>query len=223
MNLKNAINESKIPSSILLEVQYLAPIQYYTKFVMYPNVCLEQHENYRKGSFRNRCYLATANGVVALSIPLLKGKHQQANIKTVAIDNRQDWQLIHWRSIQTAYGNSPFFEYYKDDLLLIYKKKYDLLFNFCLDLQELVLNSLQLQPSIQFSNSYQKEPVDGQVDFRNRILPKNYLNPNDPHFEAAIYPQVFEDRHGFLPNLSILDLLFCTGPEGANYLIMSAK
>jgi len=116
--------------SILLEVQYLAPIQYYTKFVKYANVFLEQHENYRKGSFRNRCCIATANGVIALTIPLLKGKHQQANIKEVSIDNSKNWQLMHWRSIQTAYGNSPFFEYYKDDFKLIYQKKYDLLFNF---------------------------------------------------------------------------------------------
>jgi len=209
--------------SILLEVQYLAPIQYYTKFVKYANVFLEQHENYRKGSFRNRCCIATANGVIALTIPLLKGKHQQANIKEVSIDNSKNWQLMHWRSIQTAYGNSPFFEYYKDDFKLIYQKKYDLLFNFCLDLQELVLNSLQLTAPIHLSDSFVKETGAGQVDFRNQILPKNYLKPNDIHFESSEYPQVFEDRHGFLPNLSILDLLFCTGAEATSYLMMSTK
>ena len=210
-------------ASILLEVQYLGPIQYYTKFLKYPTVVLEQHENYRKGSFRNRCCIATANGVVALSIPLLKGKHQQAGIRTVQIDNRQPWQLMHWRSIQTAYGSSPFFEYYKDDLLLIYQKKYDLLFDFCLDLQELVLNSLQLTPVVELSSEFVKDTAGTPIDFRNQILPKHYQDSLDDAFEPSPYPQVFEDRHGFLSNLSILDLLFCTGPEAIYYLQMSLK
>ncbi|MDC0230845.1 WbqC family protein [Aureispira] len=210
-------------SSILLELQYLGPVQYYTKFIKYDRIYFEQHENYRKGSFRNRCCLATSNGIVTLSIPLLKGKHQQAHIKTVAIDNSKNWQLMHWRSIQTAYGNSPFFEYYKDELQQLYKKKYDLLFKFCLDVQELILNYLQIIPSIHFTSSFTKEVFGNQIDFRNTILPKNYTFSDDIEFNAHSYPQVFEDRHGFLPNLSILDLLFCTGPEASHYLQLSIK
>ncbi|BDS15082.1 WbqC family protein [Aureispira anguillae] len=210
-------------TSILLEIQYLGPIQYYSKFVKYPNLYIEQHENYRKGSFRNRCCIATANGVVPLSIPLLKGKHQQANIRTVAIDNSKNWQTIHWRSIKTAYGNSPFFEYYQDDFSLIYQKKYDLLFDFCLDLQELVLNSLQIAPSIQYTTAFNKATDETVTDFRNCILPKNYTAPKDSDFKIIPYPQVFEDRLGFVANLSILDLLFCTGPEAIYYLQMNIQ
>mgnify|MGYP000630726135 FL=1 len=106
--------------SILLELQYLGPVQYYSKFLKFESVVIEQHENYRKGSFRNRCIIASANGTVSLSIPLLKGKHQQTNIQSVAIDNHGKWQLMHWRSIQTAYGNSPFFDYYKDDFKALF-------------------------------------------------------------------------------------------------------
>ncbi len=206
-----------------MEIQYLGPIQCFTKYVKHNKVCIEQHENYRKGSFRNRCCIATANGIVSLSIPLLKGKHQQANIKKVAIDNNSNWQSIHWKSIQTAYGNSPFFEYYKDDLIPLFQKKYDLLFNFCLDVHELVLRVLQLKTTVSFSSSFCKKTDEKQLDFRSQVLPKNYLHSDDPHFEATTYPQVFEDRHGFIPNLSILDLIFCTGPEAGTYLMSCVK
>lgn len=210
-------------TSILLEIQYWGSIQYYSKFLKYDTIQIEQHENYRKGSFRNRCCIATANGVISLSIPLLKGKHQQANIKTVAIDNSRNWKTMHWRSIKTAYGNSPFFEYYQDDFELLYQKEHRLLFDFCLDVQELVLNSLCLSPTIQYSTSFEKDTAPNTIDFRNTCLPKNYAIPNDSSFTIVPYPQVFEDRLGFLPNLSILDLLFCTGPEAVYYLQMSIQ
>lgn len=205
-------------TAILIEVQYLGTVQYYSKFLKHHTVFLEQHENYRKGSFRNRCYIATANGVIPLSIPLLKGKHQQANIRTIKIDNTKNWQTLHWRSIKTAYGSSPFFEYYQDEFEALYQKDYVHLFDFCLDLQELVLSCLQIAPSIQFSETFLKEPSEDLLDFRNSILPKNYSKPDDANFTPSPYPQVFEDRLGFVANLSILDLLFCTGPEAVYYL-----
>jgi len=205
-------------SSILIEIQYLAPVQYYTKLIQYPQVIVEQQENYRKGSFRNRCYIATANGVLALSIPLKKGKNQQTNIREVRIDNSTNWQLMHWRSIRTAYGKSPFFEFYQDDLSIIYGKRFDLLFNFCLELQELVINLLQLAPNISLSQQFEKEVAEDVLDYRNALLPKNYKDNEDPSFRPIPYPQVFEDRNGFIPNMSILDLLFCAGPEAIRYL-----
>ncbi len=205
-------------TAILMELQYLGTVQYYSKFLKHDSIYLEQHENYRKGSFRNRCYIATANGVIPLSIPLLKGKHQQANIRSIKIDNSKNWQTLHWRSIKTAYGSSPFFEYYQDDFEILYHKPYVLLFDFCLDLQELVLNCLQITPNIHLSETFVKTPQKEVLDFRNCILPKNYTAPADASFKPAPYPQVFEDRLGFVSNLSILDLLFCTGPEAVYYL-----
>ena len=199
--------------SILLELQYLGPVQYYSKFLKFESVVIEQHENYRKGSFRNRCIIASANGTVSLSIPLLKGKHQQTNIQSVAIDNHGKWQLMHWRSIQTAYGNSPFFDYYKDDFKALFEKKYELLFHFCRDVHELVLELLQIVPNCTYTNTYVKKTTVDTLDFRSFILPKNFQQNIDPNFKAKAYPQVFEDRLGFIPNISILDLLFCLGPE----------
>ncbi len=208
----------KMQSSILLELQYLGSIQYYSKFLSFDSICIEQHENYRKGSFRNRCIIASANGTIPLSIPLLKGKHQQTGIRSVAIDNKSNWQLMHWRSIQTAYGNSPYFDYYKDDFNVFYEKKYDLLFQFCRDVHELILELLQIKPPYSFTHKFERTTTENTVDFRSKILPKNYQTQLDNNFVAKSYPQVFEDRLGFLANLSILDLLFCLGPEAAGHL-----
>lgn len=210
-------------STILVELPYCGSIQYYTKLLKYSTVCIEQYENYRKGSFRNRCQIISANGIMALTIPLTKGKHQQAAIREVLIDNNQDWKTQHWRSIQTAYGGSPYFDYYKDDFIELYQKKHLFLFDFCLDVQELILQNLQLQPTICFSNSYQKELADNCIDFRNNSLPKNYQQAQDTCFYPEYYPQVFEYKHGFVQNLSILDLLFCTGPEAIYYLQKSIR
>jgi hypothetical protein len=209
------------PKGYISELPYWGTIQFYTKHLLYKTVCIEQFENYRKGSFRNRTSIATANGVLALSIPLAKGKHQQTSIKAVEIDNSLNWQLQHWRSIKTAYGNSPYFEYYGEDIKALYEKKYDLLFDFCLEAHNLMLELLNLPAELTFTESFQKVVDSQYIDARNAILPKNYTKMLDIHFNPIAYPQVFEDRHGFLPNLSILDLLFCAGPEAISYLQMS--
>jgi hypothetical protein len=208
---------------ILLELHYLGSLPYFSKFLLHPTVLLEQHENYRKGSFRNRCVIATANGPLALSIPLLKGKHQQASIRSVRIDNRPDWKLQHWRSIKTAYGNSPFFKYYSEPLKDLYEQPHTHLFDFCFVVQELVLQLLQLQPSLQLSDAYAPTPAPNVLDFRHQLLPKNYADYQDAHYTPLSYPQVFEDRQGFMPNLSILDLLFCTGPEAPAHLLQCIR
>ncbi len=207
-------------ATILLELQYFAPIQYYTKLLAYANIQIEQHENYSKGSFRNRCHIATANGAIALSIPLKKGKNQQTNIRAIGIDNTTNWQLSHWRSIATAYGKSPYFEYYQDDLKAFFETSFDTLFDCCWAAQQLVLELLQFEPPIVLTNSFVKNP-EGLLDFRNKIRPKSYLEPQDEHFVPTPYPQVFADRLPFLPNLSILDMLFCAGPEALHYLQQS--
>ena len=206
-------------TAILLEVQYFATVQYFSKLLHYPQVYIEQQENYRKGSFRNRCCIATANGILALSVPLQKGKHQQANIQQVKIDNSTNWQLEHWRSLATAYGKSPYFEYYKDELEVFYTTPFEYLSDCCWAAQELILELLQFSPTISPTTRFEKSPADSStLDFRNQILPKNYQNQVDPNFKIVPYPQLFTDRLGFLPNLSILDLLFCTGPESLIYL-----
>ena len=205
-------------TGILMELQYLAPIQYYSKFILYPTIWIEQWEHYRKGSFRNRFHVGTAQGPLALSIPLLKGKNEQMPITEVQIANRVPWQKIHWRSIRTAYGKAPFFEFYAAELIKFYQKRYDFLFSFSWQLQTFVLEALGLTTKVQKTEEYYEQLPDQQLDFRNKIRPKTYNVPQDPLFQPYPYTQLFEEKQGFLVNLSILDLVFCTGPEARNYL-----
>lgn len=209
--------------SILLELQYWGSVPYYSKFLLHSQVFIEQHENYRKGSFRNRCHIATANGVLPLSIPLLKGKHQQAPIREVKMDNQSNWQQQHWRSIRTAYSNSPFFDYYADEIAALYEQPHHYLFDFCWAAHNLLLQLLPLPSAVAFTSSYVIQPSTDILDFRHQLLPKNHTHYQDNNYKALPYPQVFEDRQGFLANLSILDLLFCTGPEATALLLQCIK
>jgi len=205
--------------SLLIELQYLPPVQYFAKLAKHGEVYLEQKEHYCKGSYRNRCYIAAANGVLLLSIPLEKGKNEQQDIRQTRIsDNDNNWRMQHWRTIQSAYGNSPFFEYYSDDLKAFYEKKYEFLWDFNSDLLRWLTKKLQLDITFHFTSEFQKIVSEDIADWRNGIHPKPHKQQVDGHFKAAYYPQAFEDRHGFLSNLSILDLLFCSGP-GAGLIL----
>lgn len=205
-------------TSILLELQYFPPMQYFTKLLHYPNIYIEAQEHYQKGSYRNRCEIAGANGVLRLSIPLEKGKNEQQSIREVRIAYHEPWQTRHWESIQSAYGNAPFFLYYADFFQPIFEKKYDMLWDWNLDLLNIILQLIGIQKDILFTSLYQKAVSPEILDFRNAIHPKAHRRRDDPHFQPAWYAQVFEEKHGFLPNLSILDLLFCTGPEALSIL-----
>lgn len=214
---------SSVPA--ILEVQYLAPVQYYSKFLLHENIIIEKSEHYCKGSFRNRCMLVMSNGVQQLSIPLEKGKNQQTLISEVKIDNTQKWQQLHWRTIQTAYGSAPFYEHYQDKIKPFYTKEWIYLFDYCIDFQNQILSLLKIKTDINFSEAFIKNYNDLSIkDLRNCIQPKNYnLADTDSDFKIIGYPQVFEDRLGFVSNLSILDLLFCVGPESKFYLNQSIK
>ena len=201
--------------SILLEIQYLPSLQYVSKLLEYPKIYLEQHENYSKGSYRNRCHIASAQGLQRLSIPLEGGKHQQQPIREVRIANDEPWQSQHWTSIQSAYGKSPFFEHYADVFLPFYKKKYTHLWDWNWDLLQQVLPLVSMENEIKLTTQYEKKPPLEILDLRNVISPRNKKTEKDANFISPKYAQVFEEKNGFIPNLSILDLLFCTGPEAA--------
>lgn len=212
----------KLPKAILFELQYLPPVQYFTKFIVHDKVYLECHENYGKRSYRNRCHISGANGLLRLSVPLQKGKNQQTPIRKVRIAYEESWQAQHWQSIQSAYGSAPFFEFYADYFRPVFEQKYEFLFDWNRALLVQTLELLQL-PQTECSPQFWHKPPDDVLDFRNTISPKDAPGAKDHYFEPQPYVQIFADKHGFQPNLSILDLLFCTGPEALVTLQRSIK
>lgn len=207
-------------SAAQIEWHYLPSIAYFAALLHYPKVILEQSENYQKGSYRNRCHLAGANGLLRLSIPLAGGKHQQQPIAEVQIDYNHDWQTQHWRSIQSAYGKTPFFEHYADDLLPLYQKQEPLLAQWNKHLLLSIAEALDLPLALEHSISYQPTLAPEVKDLRNLLHPKRDLPSN---FTLPPYPQAFLEKNGFLSNLSILDLLFCMGPQSIEILENSIK
>ncbi len=161
-------------------------------------------------SFRNRSVVAGSNGAVHLSVPLEKGRGQRELMKDVRISQQEDWQKQHWRTIESCYNRSPFFEFYRDDVCNLLQKRQVFLLDMNLSILSWLQKVLANQSVISLNASYQKDySASGERDFRNHILPKNFQEQPFP----LRYNQVFEDRTGFLHNLSILDLLFCCGPN----------
>lgn len=201
---------------VVLEIQYLPPVQYFSKLAAFPVVFIEACEHYVKGSYRNRCHIAAVNGIQRLSIPLRKGKNERQPIREVQIAYDEPWQTQHWQAIRSAYGSSPFFVHYADVLEPFFKKnKITHLWDFNLELLQLFVKLMGLKTELRFTETYEPIPAD-KLDFREKIHPKHPFI--DEAFQATYYPQVFEDRHGYLENLSILDLLFCSGPAAVHVL-----
>lgn len=195
----------------LLSTAYLPPVQYITKFLVFKTVYIEYHENFQKQSYRNRCVIYGANGPLTLSIPLIKNSGQKTKIHNVEIDyNTDNWQKLHLKSIESAYRHSAFFEYYFDPvekhIMYGYKYLYELNFN----LLQFVLDSINIKNTPVYTEKYKKFHNN---DFRNSIHPKTRCQKPDKTFRPVEYFQVFKEKHGFIPNLSIIDLLFNCGPE----------
>lgn len=196
----------------LIELHYLPPIPFFRLAFSYERLLIEQHEHYQKNSFRNRTYIAAANGPLCLSIPLRKGKNEQQSIREVQISHDEHWQQRHWKSIQSAYGNAPYFLYYADALATFFQKKYEFLFDWNWDLLQCLLRLLAVETPLQATTAYTTDVQRPVVDYRGCFQPGKLTHP------SVTYPQLFVEKHGFLPNLSILDLLFCVGPQASLYL-----
>ncbi|MBV6440331.1 MAG: hypothetical protein EPGJADBJ_01996 [Saprospiraceae bacterium] len=202
----------------LLPLFYLPPVSWCAAAWNGEDMLIECWENYQKGSLRNRCYIAGPNGIQGLSIPLVKGKHQQTPLQEVRISYDEPWQRQHWRSICTAYGNAPYFEHYAAELAPFYERRYEFLFNYNLDLLEFILcDKLNWKGMFECTQDWlptQAYPL--ATDLREAFSGEPGVWPE--WFIPVRYPQVFEERHGFLPNLSVLDVLFCCGKRGGEIL-----
>ena len=206
-------DNSNANSEIILSSFYLPPIEYFARIINTGSVKVELFETYIKQSYRNRCHIYTANGLLALSIPVHKTNGNHTMIKDIEISYMDNWQANHWGAIESAYNKSPFFLYYKDDLKHFYSKTWEYLWEYNADLTQFLLKKLKIKQTISFTDDF-VVPIDITNDLRYNINPK--LECKDISFPE--YYQVFETKFGFMPNLSIIDLLFNEGPESFDYL-----
>lgn len=199
--------------SIILSTAYNAPIQYYTKFLFNQPIVIEQYDSYIKQTYRTRCSIHSTDGAMSLSIPVSYSSQEKTKTKDVLISDHGNWQHTHWNAIVSAYNSTPFFEYYRDDYEKFYRNKYESLLHFNDELLRLTLSNLNVDvPQISYTNEYLSELSSEDVDYRETIHPKRDYE-QDKQFVAREYYQIFSDKNGFIPNLSILDLLFNMGNE----------
>lgn len=198
----------------LLHPMYFGCIAQYVAVAQSEAIVFENEDNYQKQTYRNRTYIYGANGKLLLTIPIKHtGKEEGRQLyKDVRIENDFAWQDLHRKSIETAYRTSPFFEYYEDEFIHLFEKKKEFLLDFNYECMQVVLDCLQIDSGYSKTNTYQKDP-ENIADLRYLVAAKK-----EKAFPLTSYIQVFSEKHGFLPNLSILDLLFNEGTNALTYL-----
>lgn len=222
-------------TTALLQTTYFGPVQWYQKLKRYDHCVIEQYDSYQKQTYRNRCVIATANGLQALTVPVEVGGKKE-EVREVRISDHNQWRRVHWNALQSAYSESPFFEYYADDIRPFFEQKYEFLIDFNEAIRQKMCELLDIETSVSYSSGFMvhgsgfmvhglgfrvhgsgfRNHGSGFKDFREVIHAKH--PQDDPEFQPRSYWQVFQHRYGFQPNLSILDLLFCMGPEAVFYL-----
>ncbi|MCO5947833.1 WbqC family protein [Mucilaginibacter flavidus] len=202
-----------IEKGAVLPMFYLPPVEYFVKLNTYrANILIEKEEHFPKQTYRNRANVYTPDGVLGLTVPVIKGSKNHTKIKDIKISYDFNWQRLHWLSLQACYRRSAYFEYYEDELAPFYEKKFDYLFDYNEQLLQFVLKAMKMKIDFKYTDSYETNYPE-LIDYRESINPKR-----ETDFNQMAYFQVFEDRKGFIKNLSIVDLLFNQGPHSINYL-----
>ena len=209
-------------TTALLQTTYFGPIQWYQKLYRYDHCLIEQYDSFQKQTYRNRCVIATANGTQALTVPVEHTpiSHQPSALThQLRISDHNQWRRVHWNALQSAYSESPFFEYYADDLHPFFCQEYEFLIDFNEAIRQKICELIDIHPHVEYTTEYTSaisHQPSAITDYRD-IINAKHPQP-DAEFTPKEYWQVFQHKHGFLPNLSILDLLFNMGPESIFYL-----
>jgi hypothetical protein len=198
-------------SNIVLHPSYFPSISHFVAIAKADLVTFEMEDTFQKQTNRNRMYIYSPNGIQLLNVPIKHSKEKHQRMKEVKIENDFDWQKQHFKSLEAAYRTSPFFEYFEDDILPIFKKKHTFLMDLNLETLAIVSKCLKLEFDYNETEEYFHQ-VDDKIDYRNLINGKK----DTSQFET--YIQVFGEKHGFINNLSILDLLFNEGRYALDYL-----
>ncbi|MEG2321387.1 MAG: WbqC family protein [Bacteroidales bacterium] len=212
--------QNGVINTCLLSTAYFPPIEYFIAIANSNATLIELEETYQKQSYRTRCHINSGNGLLVLTVPVLrdKGDHK-IPIKEIKIDYSKPWILQHKRAIEAAYMSSPFFEYYVDDIFPILDKKEPFLFNLNSSIISAIISLIGLKNNISFTDNYIKTQNEGILDLREQIHPKHRGASLLQKMEIEKpYYQVFTNKQGFIPNLSILDLLFNEGPNSISFL-----
>lgn len=200
-------------SSAIFPLFYLAPVSYFSALKNHNyQFEIEKHEHFVKQTYRNRVSIASPDGILDLSVPVIKGSKFHTPYQDVKISYDFKWQRLHWLGLQTCYRSSAYFEYYEDGLAPFYEKKYDFLFDYNLELLNWLLKQLKQNPVSNLTKEFEAH-IPAELDFRNQFKKRDiHLSETKPYF------QVFSDRNEFITNLSIVDLLFSQGPQTKSFL-----
>jgi len=199
-----------------LTTTYFGPIEWYQQLCRADHVRLEACESFIKQTYRNRCIIATANGPQTLTVPVEHGGSRL--IRDIRISNHGSWRRVHWNALQSAYSESPYFEYYADDLRPFFEQDYEFLYDYNYEIMQKMCELLDIHPHIEHTTEFKKEPLSSHPSPLSSLL-SPLSSKSSPLSSLKPYYQVFARKHGFQPNLSILDLLFCMGPEAIFHLV----
>lgn len=198
--------------SVLLHPTYFPNVSHFVSMIHADVLMFEVHDNYQKQTYRNRTNIYGANGKLSLTVPVIYSQKNRQFYRDIKISNVDKWQGLHWKSLQSAYKTSPFFEFYEDELAPLFHTKQEFLLDFNFKCLEVIFECLQLDFNYKTTSAFKIEPNDC-LDYRHLV---NARKEKEHLFEP--YTQVFSNKHGYINNLSILDLLFNEGTNTVSYL-----
>jgi hypothetical protein len=209
----------------IFDYQYFGNVNYYFELINSNYYEFNEYDNYQKMSFRNRCRILGANGPIDLSIPVVGGRELKSQMKDVKICYKEDWRGRHFKTLVSCYNRSPWFEYYRPLFEDLYELKSEYLVDWDMECHNLTLNLLKINNLKNYNISaiqgeIQSSGQENRIDLRNKYLSRM---PNPFNISIKPYPQVFSDRYGFVPDLSILDLIFCEGSNAFEVLRSSDR